>query len=603
MKAPQFLFFAFVWLSPVLAHAADVPRTVIFCNMEVHLSAEAQEKVQGYVNDITQSPRYFNEMVKRAHTFLPFVEEALKTVGVPDDLKYLCIQESALRPDVVSTSQAVGFWQFKEETAREFGLVVDDKVDERMHIYRSSEAAGRYLLRAHRDFDNWVYAVMAYFHGFTGAIQYTDPRYYGARSMTLDADFHWYPLKAIAHKIAYEEAVNLRQRPLVALIPHSTNGETIVKNLLDSHQGVDEETFFLYNKWIRDRRRLPKEGLFTYYVPQSADFYTGHQEDPVKIQIANGGVPITFQPREAVGTMDTFGDLPLTPSPEATRPGTGTSQQAQPIANMAGVFRAADPGDLPELPYVVFETIYDLHYGEEFVLYNGRIGMPELAERLGVRLGQLLMWNGLTPGQRPATGKILYLTSPKKAQFHVVEPGESISSIAEFHRTSANKIVRSNRLLKEQPMIYVGQKLYLRGSRPKDEKIIILQHREDGSMASNQPNSEPRSQSSNEGGTRHVPPLNTPPANTRPTSSQPSQPANTSQLSQTNTGGAGNSNASGSQNASTEWINHTVRPGETLWQIAQKYSTRVEIIKRINNLSSDNIQVGQVLKVMSRTAP
>ena len=214
------------------------------------------------------------------------------------------------------------------------------------------------------------------------------------------------------------------------------------------------------------------------------------------------------------------------------------------------------------------------------------------------------MWNGLTPGQRPAAGKILYIVNPKKAQFHVVEPGESISSIAEQHRMSTRKIISKNRLVKEQPMIYVGQKLYLRDSRPRDEKIIILQHREDAGVAGNQPASEPRSQGGTEGntqgGTRNVPPLNNPPAGNRPV---PTQPGQSTPPTQTSGGSTSSPSPSGNASSATEWINHTVRPGETLWQIAQKYSTRVEIIKRINNLSSDNIQVGQVLKVMARTAP
>ncbi len=556
--------------------ASEVPRQFEYCGMEVELTEGAQRKVQEYVDDILKGPRYFNEMVMRAHTYMPFIEEALNEAGVPDDLKYLAIQESALRPDVVSSSQAVGFWQFKEETARDFGLRVNDKVDERMHIYRASEGAAKYLKRANGDFDNWVFAVMAYFHGFTGAIPYTDPKYYGAKRMVVTEDLHWYPLKAMAHKLAYEEAVNLRQRPLVALIPYSTYGESIVKRLLEGHQAVDEETFFLYNKWIRDPRRLPKGELFTYYVPQPAEFYTGHINDPTKDQIASAP-GFGRSTRNVVGNMDDFVVRPPVYAPQEVPdrpfPAAGSGERvAQPIGTMAGAFRAANPSEMVESQYVIFNLIYDLNYGKDYVIYNGRIGLPELAERLKVRLAQFLVWNDLTPGQRPQAGAILYMENPKKVGFHVVEEGESIESIGKRHKVSPRKIAKKNRLDSKKPTIYIGQKLYLKDKRPKDEKVIILQYE----LA--QPVAQVESAPTGPPTTREVSPAPT-------ISTTPGSTASTSQPS---------------PEGATKWITHEVQPGDNLWQIAQRYGTRVEIIKRSNELTSDHLQVGQTLKILSK---
>ncbi len=603
MGPKQLITFCLSLLFSAGLAAKDVPRNVTYCGMNLQLSDGAREKIQGYVDDILSGPRYFNEMVKRAHTYMPFIEEAFDEIGVPDDLKYLAIQESALRPDVVSSSQAVGFWQFKEPTAKEFGLQVNDKIDERMHIFRSSQAAAKYFKKANHDFDNWVYAVMAYFHGVTGAIEHTDPQYYGSGSMIVANDIHWYPLKAIAHKLAYEEAVSMRSKPLVALVPYSSDGEYIVKRILQSHQAVDEDEFFLYNKWIRDKRRLPKEGVFTYYIPKPAAFYTGHIQDPVKIQLASGGSVLT-NPRQVVGSMNGFESRPNSsyegeevPDRPAARP-SGTSRPAMQVGTMAGAFRAIDPsGNLAQEEYVVFNMIYDLHYGKEFILYNGWIGLPELSERLGLRMGQLLMWNNLTPSTKPEEGTILYLTKPRKADFHVVRPGESILSISEMHRRSARSIIRKNHLDEDQPLIYVGQKLYLRKKRPRNEKIIILRY-EKATSNSEQTSSRPTSNQSQRpsppdqrpdqtderkpSGSRHIEA-----ATQRDTTAEPTTPATTD-------------SASASASPNSKWIIHQVRPGETLWQIAQKYSTRVEIIKRINNLEHDNIRIGQELKILSR---
>lgn len=594
MAPKQLLFLSTFLFFSVGMFAKEVPRVVNYCGMTIEFTDDARAKVQEYVDNILESPRYFNEMVKRAHTYMPFIEEAFNEAGIPDDLKYLSIQESALRPDVISASQAVGFWQFKEGTAKDFGLIVDDKIDERMHIFRASEGAAKYFQQANQNFDNWVYAVMAYFHGFTGAIQYTDPQYYGSKTMKISMDLHWYPLKAIAHKLAYEDAVSIRERPLVALVPYSTDGEYLVKHILQSHQGIDEESFFLYNKWIRDKRRLPREQLFTYYIPKPAEFYTGHIEDPVKIQLAGG----TGNPAEAVGSMTGFGkkspvyDIPQVPDRPSERP-PSPERIAVPVGTMAGAFRALAPDNLPGDQYVIFNIIYDLDYGKDFIIYNGWIGLPELSERLNVRLTQLLMWNDLTPTQKPREGEILYLDKPSSSEYHIASEGESIETIAAARNKSSRSIIRKNRLDSDRPVIFVGQKLYLKKKKPKNEKVIILKYESKKPTAaagtSTSPNGNITASSTSTTSTTTTPATTT---NNRPelqsprvvtTAPQP-QPAPVNPPQQSN----------------TKWIMHTVRPGETLWQIAQKYGTQVEILKRINNLPSNNIQMGQTLKVLAR---
>lgn len=592
MAPKHLIFLSTLLFFSIGTFAKEVPRVVNYCGMTIEFTDDARAKVQEYVNNITESPRYFNEMVKRAHTYMPFIEEAFNEAGIPDDLKYLSIQESALRPDVISASQAVGFWQFKEGTAKDFGLVVSDKIDERMHIFRASEGAAKYFQQANRDFDNWVYAVMAYFHGFTGAIQYTDPQYYGSKTMKISMELHWYPLKAIAHKLAYEEAVSQRERPLVALVPYSTDGEYLVKHILQSHQGLDEESFFLYNKWIRDKRRLPREQLFTYYIPKPAEFYTGHIEDPVKIQLAGG----TGNPAEAVGSMSGFGkkppvyEIPQVPDRPSERP-PSPERVAVPVGTMAGAFRALAPDNLPGDQYVIFNMIYDLDYGQEFIVYNGWIGMPELAERLNIRLTQLLMWNNLTPTQKPGEGEILYLDKPTSSEYHIVKEGESIESISRLRRKSASSIIRKNRLDSDRPIIFVGQKLYLKKKKPKNEKVIILKYELKKPTTASAPATIPSAN----------PQPNNTPTPTNNTASDRSEPQSPRVVTTTPAPQQLPEPVDTPPQTNTEWIIHTVRPGETLWQIAQKYGTQVEILKRINNLPSNNIKIGQAIKVLART--
>lgn len=196
-----------------------VPDTTIFCGIEITIDESAKEKIRDIKKKLYENPTYFNAAVDRGDTYLPFIEEALRDLNVPDDIKYVAMQESNLFPAAVSTSNAVGFWQFKEDAAKESGLVVNAFIDQRKHVYLSSLAAASYFAKANRTYDNWLYSIISYYEGVTGVVDYTDPKYYGKKQMTIDDKTHWYLLKSIAYKLTYEDALKLTYQPTVWLHP------------------------------------------------------------------------------------------------------------------------------------------------------------------------------------------------------------------------------------------------------------------------------------------------------------------------------------------------------------------------------------------------
>ncbi len=106
--------------------------------------------------------------LKRSHRYLPHIEKILQENGMPDDLKYIAVAESALRPHVGSKRGAIGFWQFTAATGRKYGLVVDEHVDQRRNIFASTAAAIQYLKQLHQDFGSWTLAAAAYNMGEGG---------------------------------------------------------------------------------------------------------------------------------------------------------------------------------------------------------------------------------------------------------------------------------------------------------------------------------------------------------------------------------------------------------------------------------------------------
>ncbi|MCM1348703.1 MAG: lytic transglycosylase domain-containing protein [Firmicutes bacterium] len=100
--------------------------------------------------------------IKRANRYFPVMAPILRSEGVPEDLLYLACIESYLNPRAVSPAKAAGPWQFMPATGKEFGLEVNDYVDERYDVEKSTRAAARYLKNAYKKYGNWESAAASY---------------------------------------------------------------------------------------------------------------------------------------------------------------------------------------------------------------------------------------------------------------------------------------------------------------------------------------------------------------------------------------------------------------------------------------------------------
>lgn len=146
----------------------------------------------------------------RADTYFPVVVKYLKLFNIPEDLKYLPIVESAFMASVRSHAGAHGFWQIMPGTGEQYGLIMNDAVDEREDIFKASEV-GCKLLRFHYDFykkryqvGSWVLAAAAYNNGVGNidkAIKRQGTDYF---SMNLNPETAAYVYKIIAVKELFE---------------------------------------------------------------------------------------------------------------------------------------------------------------------------------------------------------------------------------------------------------------------------------------------------------------------------------------------------------------------------------------------------------------
>lgn len=121
------------------------------------------KKVKGFIDYFSsRNKNYLLTMERRKNLYFPIFEDALKRWGLPDELKYLPIVESGLNPMAISRAGAAGPWQFMPASGREMGLIVTDYIDERLDIYKSTEAACKFLSRLYRAFGDWELSLASY---------------------------------------------------------------------------------------------------------------------------------------------------------------------------------------------------------------------------------------------------------------------------------------------------------------------------------------------------------------------------------------------------------------------------------------------------------
>ncbi|WP_444821120.1 transglycosylase SLT domain-containing protein [Thermophagus sp. OGC60D27] len=164
--------FLFVLLFPMLSAGASdhnsVPSYLVKSRLEkldlqTPVSLQYNQYVQAYIDVYTKKrPEHLARILSRARLYFPLFEEYLDKYGLPLELKYLAVIESALDPKAKSSSGAYGLWQFLYQASRMFDLEITSYIDERADPVKSTDAACRYLKYLYDNFNDWLLAISAY---------------------------------------------------------------------------------------------------------------------------------------------------------------------------------------------------------------------------------------------------------------------------------------------------------------------------------------------------------------------------------------------------------------------------------------------------------
>jgi len=141
----------------------NLPQSITLCNEAIPLeSPSVWEKLdREFTIAVWDRPQVIL-WLKRAGRYFPYLEKKLAEEGLPDDLKYLAVAESALITGIRSSKGAVGLWQLMAPTAREHGLLKNHMVDERLDFERATDAALNYIKHLQDTFPSWALVMAAY---------------------------------------------------------------------------------------------------------------------------------------------------------------------------------------------------------------------------------------------------------------------------------------------------------------------------------------------------------------------------------------------------------------------------------------------------------
>ncbi len=424
--------------------AAQTPTTtapdqLTFAGVLVRFDPDARQIIQQDINALMSNQRYWQAKLDRVLLYFPMIEAALTAEEVPSDFKYLAVQESSLSPDAVSASSAVGYWQFKAETATNQGLRVDDVIDERKNITSSTRGAGRYLKRSNVLFNNWVSSLYSFYLGATGISKLVPGDWSFAREITLNQATDRYILRFFAHKIAIENALNTyRPANPITLIEYTNNSNKTLDQIANE-LNVSEVDLVLYNRWLLTDGAIPTDKPYTVAVPVQSS-----QINDVRQKVTRAGSTTTPRPTGLSQQQDDIG------FPVLRKITLSASAKTDPILY-----------EINGLPGIQAQV------GDDAL---------SLARKSKISMTSFLRYNDMDEFDKVVPLEVYYLAKKRKkalVPFHTVREDETAWSIAHRYGLRLNKLMRYNRLDRVQKLA-VGRVMWLIDRRPADKPVEII---------------------------------------------------------------------------------------------------------------------------------
>ncbi len=408
--------------------APDEPDSIIrlrVSQIQSEIPISYNNKIRKFIDYFTINHRdYTRKIMTRSEMYFPMIEEILRQEGVPDDLKYLTIVESALNPKARSRVGALGLWQFMPATGKMYKLDYDWYVDERMDPYKATVAAARYLKTLHGMFNDWELALAAYNCG-PGNVRRAIRR--SGYKKTFWEIYNYLPRETRGY-VPQFMAVNYVMR-------HTDEHNLFIENApsLQSHDTYVVNQYVNLDVLARELN-LCKEEILALNPEIKRDVVPAHLKN--------------YELRLPCHKMPTLKDkeLAILDSVKVR----GKEELNQQVASKSSTA------------------------GKQKLVYKVKSGdvLGSIAQRYHVRVSDLRRWNGIS-GNRIYVGQRLAIykdasyfkasprksTTPARGQVYIVQPGDSLWSISRKYGMSVDQLKRINGLRSNG--LKAGQRLKL----------------------------------------------------------------------------------------------------------------------------------------------
>jgi len=411
-----------------------VPDNVMFGGIDVKFDSRAKRIIEADIRSLMANKRFWEAKMDRAILYFPILEGVLIEEEVPLDFKYLAVQESSLTPDAVSTSDAVGFWQFKQETAQELGLLVSGRVDERKSITASTRAAARYLERSNDQYKNWVSSLHSYYLGVGGVKDIIPKNWAYAKEITLDGKTDQYVLRFFAHKIALEAGMERYRTANAVVLLEYRKGRGRTFSSIARELNLDPLEVRRYNLWT-EADQIPADREYVVVLPVASG----------QLNEVRGLLMIARDDPTANFADDDIG-FPILRKASVQLKGQNEPVFYE-INSLPGI--QARPGDKA----------------------------PDLAKAAKVRTSNFLKYNDLGSRDPLIPNDVYYLAKKNKkamVPLHTVREGETIRSISQIYGLRSSRLLKYNRISNRNQRLQKGRVMWLMKRRPANKPVEII---------------------------------------------------------------------------------------------------------------------------------
>jgi len=247
---------------------------MIFCGDTIDLTRfDRRESMDRELLSFSYMHSTTLKIIKKANRYFPLVASILKDNGIPEDIIYLMVIESSVVPKATSSAGAAGLWQLMTDDARSLGLEVNNNIDERYNIEKSTLAACKYLKRSYAIFNDWFIVALSYNRGVSGIKRDMNAQQTNvATDLYLNSETSKYIYRILACKYLFQNpsrlGFKLRRVDLYPSLSYKTVKWTNTIPSLATwakEHGTNYKLLKLANPWLLDTSMHDKSHK-TYYL-------------------------------------------------------------------------------------------------------------------------------------------------------------------------------------------------------------------------------------------------------------------------------------------------------------------------------------------------